>query len=185
MRRGGPGPGDIASAAAAAGQIIAASIAAVIATEEARRGRPVEQGEVDVVTRAMMARGQGVSGADFVRALQAAHAYGRAVATFHDRFDIFMCSTLGSTAIKVRSLRGEPLDLQGYGPRLFAFMPNTQAFNVTGQPAMTVPLAWSQSGLPIGIQFVARAADEAMLLRLAGQLEQAQPWAHRRPAGFQ
>ncbi|MBS0409857.1 MAG: amidase [Proteobacteria bacterium] len=178
-------PGDIASAAAAAGQIIAASIAAVISAEEARRGRPVEPGEIDIVTQAMLARGRGISGSDFVRALQAAHAYGRAVATFHDRFDVFMCSTLGSPAIKVGALRGEPLDLQGYGPRLFAFMPNTQAFNVTGQPAMTVPLAWSTSGLPIGVQFVARAADEATLLRLAAQLEQAQPWAHRRPAGFQ
>jgi len=55
-------------------------------------------------------------------------------------------------------------------------MPNTQAFNNTGQPAMTVPLAWSSAGLPIGVQFAARMGAEAMLFRLAGQLEQAQPW---------
>lgn len=178
-------PGDIASAAAAAGSIIAASIASTIATEEARRGRPVEQGEIDIVTQVMMTRGQGISAADYVRAMQLAHAYGRQVAAFYARYDIFLCSTLGSPPIRVGELRGKPLDLQGYAPRLFAFMPNTQAFNITGQPAMTVPLAWSKSGLPIGIQFVGRLADEATLLRLAGQLEQAQPWAHRRPVGFE
>jgi amidase len=178
-------PGDIASAAAAAGQIIAASIASTIATEEARRGRPVEQGEIDVVTQVMRSRGQDIAAADYVRALQIAHAYGREVAELFKSFDVFLCSTLGSPAIRVGELRGQPLDLAGYAPRLFAFMPNTQAFNITGQPAMTVPLTWSASGLPIGVQFVGRPAEEGLLLRLAAQLEQAQPWAHRRPAGFQ
>jgi len=55
-------------------------------------------------------------------------------------------------------------------------MPNTQAFNNTGQPAMTVPLAWSAAGLPIGMQFVGRAGAEAMLLQLASQLEEVRPW---------
>ncbi len=177
-------PGDIAAAAAAAGSIIAASIASTVAVEEARRGRPVEEGEIDVITRGMVARGQGISGADYIQAMQLAHVYGRQIAVFFERYDIFLCSTLGSPPIRVGELRGRPLDLRGYAPRLFAFMPNTQAFNITGQPAMSVPLAWSAGGLPIGVQFVGRPADEATLLRLAGQLEQAQPWAHRRPAGF-
>ena len=55
-------------------------------------------------------------------------------------------------------------------------MPNTQAFNNTGQPAMTVPLAQSRSGLPIGIQFVARMGEESTLFQLAAQLEKEQPW---------
>ena len=79
-------------------------------------------------------------------------------------------------------LHGEPLDLEGYAGRLFAFMPNTQAFNVTGQPAASIPLAMSSGGLPIGVQFVARQAEDALLLSLAGQLERAAPWAGRRAA---
>ena len=62
-----------------------------------------------------------------------------------------------------------------------AFMPNTRIFNLTGQPAMSMPLAWTEAGLPVGVQFVARMGDEATLFRIAAQLEQAAPWAGRRP----
>ena len=54
-------------------------------------------------------------------------------------------------------------------------------FNATGQPAMTLPLQWGETGLPLGMQIIGRYADEATLFRLAGQLEEARPWSHRRP----
>jgi amidase len=63
----------------------------------------------------------------------------------------------------------------------FAFMPWTPVFNVTGQPAMSVPLFWTDGGLPIGAHFVGRFGDEATLFQLAGQLERARPWSDRKP----
>ena len=171
---------DFAALREATGAVIAASIAATLDGEAARRGRPVEPGEVDAVTMAMYRRGQKVAGGQFVQSMQIAHAAGRAVAPVFARFDVLLSSTMGQPPVRRGSLRGDPLDLGGYAERLFAFMPNTQLFNVTGQPAMTVPLAWSQGGLPIGIQFAAMMGDEATLFRLAGQLEQARPWASRR-----
>jgi amidase len=74
------------------------------------------------------------------------------------------------------------LDIAGpLAVKLFDFMPYTPLFNLTGQPAMSVPLHWSADGLPIGMQFVARYGDEATLFQLAGQLERARPWVDRVP----
>ena len=93
-------------------------------------------------------------------------------------YDVVLMSTLGSPAIPIGHLTE---DIGQFTERLFAFMPNTQAFNNTGQPAMSVPLAWSQAGLPIGMQFVGPMAGEARLFQLAGQLEAARPWFDRVP----
>jgi len=177
-------PGDAIAARAAAGTIVGASVAADLDAEGDRRGRPVERGEVDEFTWAFYQQGRTIAASAYIRALKAAHAFGRTVATLFDRHDVLLTSTMGRPAVPIGWLRGDPPDPRGYADRLFAFMPNTQAFNITGQPAMSVPLGWSQDGLPIGIQFVGRQADESTLFRLAAQLEAAQPWAGRRPPGF-
>jgi Asp-tRNA(Asn)/Glu-tRNA(Gln) amidotransferase A subunit family amidase len=108
--------------------------------------------------------------------VQAVHAYGRAAASLFESYDVLLTATLGRPAIPIGYLFEKPEETV---QRLFSYMPNTQAFNNSGQPAMTVPLAWSAGGLPIGLQFVARTGEEALLFRLAGQLEQAKPWFDR------
>ena len=173
---------DLAGARAAGGVVVATSIAATIDAEQERRGRPLEEDEIDAFTRALYRRGQGLTGAEYVRAIQTAHAAGRAVARTFETIDVLLTSTLGAPPVPTGWLRGQPADPRGYVERLFGFMANTQLFNLTGAPAMSVPLAWSKAGLPIGMLFVGRPADEATLLRLAGQLEQVRPWADRRPA---
>ena len=71
------------------------------------------------------------------------------------------------------------MDQMGNGK--LRYTPNTQLFNQTGQPGMSLPLMWNNDGLPIGTQFVSRFGDEATLLRLGRQLEQARPWADKMP----
>jgi len=167
-------------ALASAGVVISASVAADLDTVALKRGRPIAEDEVEPITWASYQRGRTITGSAYIQALRIAHGLGRTVADFFGGYDILICATLGSPAIPVGYLRGEPLDLAGYTGRLFAFMPNTQAFNVTGQPAASLPLAMSRGGLPIGVQFVARQGEDALLLSLSGQLERAAPWAGRR-----
>ncbi|MGH6956063.1 MAG: amidase, partial [Caulobacteraceae bacterium] len=170
------------AALAAAGVVISASIAADFDAHAERRGRPIAEDEVEPITWSSYQRGRAVSASAYVRALRASHALGRAMAGFFETYDILISSTLGTPAPPIGYLHGEPLDLEGYAGRLFAFMPNTQAFNITGQPAASIPLAMSEGGLPIGVQFAARQAEDALLVSLAAQLEKAAPWAGRRPA---
>jgi Asp-tRNA(Asn)/Glu-tRNA(Gln) amidotransferase A subunit family amidase len=175
-------PGDMAAVVDAAGVVVAASVAAVLDAEAARRRAPIAETELEAATWALYQRGLAIGGSAYIQALRAAHAFGRTVAAFFERYDVLLLSTLGSPPIRIGALRAGGVN--DYASRLFAFMPNTQAFNLTGQPAMSVPLAWSASGLPLGLQFVGRPAGEATLFRLAGQLEQARPWAGRRPPLF-
>jgi Asp-tRNA(Asn)/Glu-tRNA(Gln) amidotransferase A subunit family amidase len=167
---------------AAAGVVISASVAADLDAAAAARGRPIAPDEVEAVTWSSYERGRQVSGALYINSLRAAHALGRAMGAFMATHDILICATLGMPAVPIGYLKGgDPPDWDGYARRLFAFMPNTQAFNISGQPAASVPLAMSKSGLPIGVQIVGRQAEDALVLSLAGQLERAAPWAGRRP----
>ncbi|ACG77614.1 6-aminohexanoate-cyclic-dimer hydrolase [Phenylobacterium zucineum HLK1] len=169
-------PGDFPAMQAAAGLVIAASVAANLDAEAERRGRPVGKGEVEGLTMATYRRGQGVTGSAYVQALATLHAFGRDVAALFETYDVLLLSTLGRPAIPIGWIFE---DRDQIADRLFSFMPNTQPFNNSGQPAMTVPLAWSGEGLPIGLQFVGRTGEEAMLFSLAGQLERARPWFDR------
>jgi len=167
---------------AAAGVVISASVAADLDAAATRRGRPIAEDEVEPVTWASYDRGRTIGASLYIQSLRAAHALGRAVAAFHQSYDILICATLGSPAIPVGYLHGDPPDPRGYARRLFDFMPNTQAFNITGQPAASLPLGMSAGGLPIGVQFVARQGEDALLFGLAGQIERAAPWAGLRPS---
>ena len=166
-------PGDHSGMQAAARTVLWASVAANVDAELDRRGKPLADGELEPATLDIYRRGKATAGPEYVRAVQAIHAYGRAAASLFERYDVLLLATLGRPAIPIGWLFEDPAKTV---ERLFAYMPNTQAFNNSGQPAMTVPLAWSSGGLPIGLQFVARMGAEATLFQLAGQLETARPW---------
>lgn len=104
------------------------------------------------------------------------------VARFMERFDVILTPTLAAPPIALGRINLTPdCSFQEWGQRAAVYSPFCQLANLTGQPAMSVPLAQSKAGLPIGVMFTGRYGDEALLYRLAGQLEKARPWDGKRP----
>jgi Asp-tRNA(Asn)/Glu-tRNA(Gln) amidotransferase A subunit family amidase len=124
---------------------------------------------------------QRITGIGFLQAIQSAHAIGRQVASFFQRFDVLLTPTMACQPLRIGDLALDHPDVGVWGRNLRQTIAFTQLMNVAGNPAMSVPLYWSDAGLPIGVQFSAAFGDEPTLLRLAAQLEQARPWSHRRP----
>ena len=133
------------------------------------------------VTWAMIEMGRSISAPDYVMMVNRLHGISREIAMFFETYDLLLTPTLAEPPLRLGELDMMSDDLAAYTERLWRFTPFTYPFNVTGQPAMSVPLSWNEAGLPIGVHFVGRYGDEATLFRLAAQLEQAQPWADRRP----
>jgi amidase len=129
--------------------------------------------------RATLERGRQLSAADYVNAVTALHQHARRLVTALDRYDALVTPTLPRTAPPLGALGADP---RTSAEEIHDFIPFTYAFNMTGQPAVSLPLAQSASGLPIGVQVVGRPADDGGILALAAQLEQALPWRQRRPA---
>jgi len=126
-------------------------------------------------------RGRQISAAEYLLALQDLQKLTRDIARFFVDYDIWLTPTLGEPPVPLGTFKfsgGDPFALRR---RMAAFSPFTYISNVTGQPAMSVPLYWNGAGLPVGTHFVGRFGDEATLFRLAAQLEEARPWAKRRP----
>jgi amidase len=146
------------------------------------KGRPARPDEVERVTWATAKLAEKVSGADYVRATQAAHRLGRQMAGFHADWDVLLTPGLATIPVKLGWLDMMMDDVDEYWRRVFAFSPFTVWFNLTGQPAMMLPIGRSPEGLPVAVQIVARYGDEATLFRLAAQLEAARPWFERKPA---
>ena len=144
-------------------------------------GRPPRADEVERVTWLTAEKGERVGGADYARATQAAHRLGRQMAAFHARHDILLTPALAALPVPLGWIDMTLDDVDEYWRRVFAFSPFTVWFNLTGQPAITLPLGPPAGALPVGVQLVARYGDEATLFRLAAQLEAARPWFHQRP----
>jgi Asp-tRNA(Asn)/Glu-tRNA(Gln) amidotransferase A subunit family amidase len=144
-------------------------------------GRPPRPGEVEAVTYATGQMGERISAADYVRATQVAHRLGRQMAAFHADWDVLLTPGLAMLPPKLGWIDMMLGDVDEYWRRVFTFSPFTVWFNLTGQPAMMLPLGTSPGGLPVAVQCVARFGDEATLLRLGAQLEAARPWIGRQP----
>ena len=153
-----------------------------LSRREAALGRPPRADELEPITRLTAEEGARIAAPDYLATLQEIHAFGRKLAEFHEDYDILVTPTLAERPVPLGALVMTTEDIDDYYDRLFRYISFTPQQNLSGQPAITLPLHWSDDGLPVGVQFAARFGAEATLLSLAGQLERARPWIDRRPA---
>jgi len=164
-------------------------------------GRKASLSDVEPLTWTMGLLGRTLSARDFAKAKREWGIAGRAMGRFHQKYDLFMTPTLAYPPVRIGELQPRPyerlamkvVNALGLGVILTATaivdqmaeaslskLPFTELANLTGQPAMSVPLHWTADGLPVGVHFMAPFGEEAMLFRLAAQLEKERPWFDKR-----
>ena len=167
---------------------------------DAVTGTRVRRKDFEIATWAMAHIGQRLGERALPHAREVQQRITAQLADLMTRYDVILCATLASAPVKIGELKPSGIEraqmravtsvpmqvlmrklLTEASNKAFAWAGCTELFNMTGQPAMSVPLAWSARGLPIGVQFAAREGNDALLLRLAAQLEAARPWFGRRP----
>jgi amidase len=161
--------------------IWAAGCAAAIEGAAHLTGRPPTEDQFEPFTWALYQVGRNVTASQFLLAQTQLQQTSRQVAAFMERYDVLLSPVLGSPPVPQGWFNMPPHDYLEVNQRMIAFAPFALLFNITGQPAMSVPLCWNEENLPIGTHFAGRYEDEAVLFRLAAQLEKAKPWAARNP----
>jgi len=165
-------------------------------------GRAATRHDVEYTTWALNLLGASLSAGAFVRADRYLKSAARHIGEFFETVDVLVTPTMAIPPFPIGSLQPPAHEravlrmlgrlraggilrlmraLEQSADKIFDAIPYTPQFNVTGQPAMSVPLYWNARNLPIGIHVVGKYGDEATLFRLAGQLEKARPWKDRRP----
>jgi amidase len=183
--------------------LVFAETRATIEEAQEQLGRKATFQDFEAATWVLGLFGQQTTAAEFAKAIRLLQRIARQIGEFFEDFDLLLTPTLALPPVVTGSLKPNPGvmaamkllgrlnagrilrqigKLEESADRVFEFMPFTPLANVTGQPAMSVPLHWNEADLPVGMHFMGRYGDEATLFRLAGQLEQTQPWADRMPS---
>jgi amidase len=164
------------------GTIFCAATAWIVQYWTDRLGREPGEDDLEPLTRAYWDLGRAVPGAAYLRAQERCQRFAREVARFLSSVDAWLTPTLSTPPERIGAISStpeEPMRALEAGGRTVAYA--GVVANITGNPAMSVPLYWNTDGLPIGVHVLGRFGDEALLFRLAAQLEAARPWADRRP----
>jgi amidase len=168
---------------AAIGTVTNAAVAWIVQYWIRRLGRSPCEDELEPLTMAFWEHGQQVTAAGYLLAVGDLQSFTRRVAAFMTDVDLWLTPTLSTPPLRIGeivSTPAEPLRALERGGRTVAYA--GVIANITGNPAMSVPLWWNQDGVPIGVHFLGRPGAEATLFRLAAQLESVRPWAGRYPA---
>lgn len=161
--------------------LINVSIARVLDDRAKTLGRALIQEDVEPVTWFMMQNGLQTNGVAYSRAIANIHQVGLTMAKFMQGYDVILSPTLAKPPVPLGLLSLSPESIATFSKEVGEFGPYTSLYNVTGQPSMSVPLHWTPDGLPVGVMFSGRFGEDALLIRLAAQLEKAKPWAGRKP----
>ena len=169
---------DASAAGMALGTVMAANTWTNIQIRA--NGRVPGSEDLEPVTRQAAEQGRTIGSHDYIRAVQTFHRTGRLLGAFFERYDILLSPTIARLSLPLGTVRMDGT-YEEYQVGLAPMVAFTSVCNVAGVPAMSMPLAWTGDGLPIGLHFVGRFGAEEMLFSLAAQLEHARPWRHRRP----
>jgi amidase len=169
---------DAAASGEALGTIMAANTWTNIQIRA--NGRVPGPDDLEPVTRQAAEHGRQISAHDYIRAVQTFHRTGRQLGAFFERHDVLLSPTIARVSLPLGEVRMDGSSEQ-YQQGLAPMVAFTSVCNAAGVPAMSMPLAWSEDGLPIGLQFIGRFGAEEMLFSLAAELEHAQPWRDRKP----
>jgi Asp-tRNA(Asn)/Glu-tRNA(Gln) amidotransferase A subunit family amidase len=160
--------------------VIAANTRTAIENYALLQKRQPSADQFERVTWMFYESGAQASAVDYTRAVAVLHRTGRMMGAFFQRHDLLLTPTLPRLPERIGVFDMNTTDVETYSRAVGLFTSFTAPFNAAGNPAISMPLAWSVQGLPIGIQLGGRYGDEATLLRVSSQIEQARPWFERR-----
>ena len=165
------------------GCIVSCFIGFAVAYWERELGKKIGKDDLEPVTWGRYQAASDRTGANYLVAVEEIQRFSRKMACwYHDGgYDLLLSPTMRIPPTKLGALQWAPENSEKWLELVQSFGTFTRIQNLTGQPAMSVPLFWNQNGVPIGVQFAARFGDEATLLRLAAQLEQERPWTQKKP----
>ena len=172
---------DHRAVARARAPVSAANFAAGMRRVIERVGREPREDELEPMTWAALQGSRAVTGEQAFFGYQELRMLTRGVVERFDHFDVYLCPVMSAPPPRIGFSDPASVTPRDLGKKQMALFPFAALFNFTGQPSLSLPLGMSAQGLPIGMMFTARYADEATLYRLAGQLEKELPWAQRRP----
>ena len=159
--------------------IIAADTEAMLQTFEMLLGRPIGEDEIEPRNAAHRRAGRKLGAVDYLQSRAWLGMWTRRVAEWWNGHDLLLTPTVGAPPPQLGWFTAAGPEQEE--ARIASFMPYTAQFNMTGQPAISLPLHWTPGGLPVGVQLVAAYGREDVLIRVASQLEEAAPWADRHP----
>ncbi|MGR8950124.1 MAG: amidase [Gammaproteobacteria bacterium] len=160
--------------------VLASGVAWAVADWARRLGKDLNEESFEPFVWAFTERGRSLSAPEFLLAIQDVQRHIRDISRFYVDHDLWLTATLGQPPVELGTLvyDNDPFELRR---RMAKFSPYTYIANATGQPAISLPLCWTNNNLPIGLHFTARFGEEATLIKLAAALEKAKPWRDRKP----